>query len=443
MFLTMKVAFRNISRQKKRSFLLAGAIAFGMMIITLMNALTGGAVINIRDNFSHALGGHVFITGREWTDAGQMIMKIRPDANLDRLLEENSGQIAAFTRRSQAMPSLIFGSQQTLHMLYGVDFVEEERLVNSLVVIEGSLAEVGKRDDIIVLPEPVAERLGVEVGETVLIRLETLTGQQNVGEVQVAALIKDQEELGLSAAYTSRAYLNGLLGMEPHEYQILNMFVTDLDQVEQFARTFREGLMAPDEEEEQIDEPEVTVTVAGVPIDPVQRTEEVTPWEGTRYQVMNINQIMDAVELVVGVLNRVGLIIFLILLVVTMVGITNTFRMIMIERTKEIGTMRAFGMHQKQVKNIFLWEAVFLGLLGCLGGLVLAGLIALAVGSISLNADPSLQFFLDNSRITFALPGKDIVTNVVLVIFTSLLAAYWPARAAAKMSPIKALSSHT
>ena len=48
-------------------------------------------------------------------------------------------------------------------MLYGVDFVEEERLVNSLVVIEGSLAEVGKRDDIIVLPEPVAERLGVEV----------------------------------------------------------------------------------------------------------------------------------------------------------------------------------------------------------------------------------------------------------------------------------------
>ena len=96
-------------------------------------------------------------------------------------------------------------------------------------------SELGKRDDIIVLPEPVAERLGVEVGETVLIRLETLTGQQNVGEARVAAFIKDQEELGLSAAYTSRANLNSLLGMEPHEYQILNMFVTDLDLVDQFA----------------------------------------------------------------------------------------------------------------------------------------------------------------------------------------------------------------
>ncbi len=444
MFLTMKVAFRNIARQKKRSFLLAGAISFGMLAITLMNSLTGGAVLNIRDNFSHALGGHVFITGREWTDAGQMIMKIRPDAKLDQLLEENASQIGAFTRRSQAMPSLIFGSQQAMHIVYGVDFVEEDKLVDSLVVMEGSLHEVGKKDDIIVLPQPIGERLGVEVGETILIRLETLTGQQNVGEVKVVAFIKDQEELGLSAAYTSRSYLNGLLGMDPHEYQILNMFVTNLGFVDEFARTFREGLRAPDEEhEEEDDEPEVTVTVAGVPMDPMPRQEEITPWNGTRYRVMNINQIMEAVELVVGVLNQVGLVIFLILLVVTMVGITNTFRMMMIERTKEIGTMRAFGMHQRQVKGIFLWEAVFLGLLGCLAGLVLSVLIALVVGSISLNTDPSLQFFLNNGRITFSLSLGSVVLNIALVVFTSFLAAYWPARAAAKMSPMKALSSHT
>ncbi|HBN95645.1 MAG TPA: hypothetical protein DDZ66_05040 [Firmicutes bacterium] len=443
MFLTMKVAFRNISRQKKRSFLLAGAIAFGMLAITLMNALTGGAVVNIRDNFSHALGGHVFITGREWTDAGQMIMKIRPDVNLDRLLEDNASQIEAFTKRSQAMPSLIFGSQQTMHIVYGVDFAEEDKLLDSLVVTEGSLDELGANDDVIILPQPVGERLGVEVGETILIRLETLTGQQNVDEVKVAAFIKDQEELGLSAAYTSRSYLNTLLGMDPHEYQILNMFVTDLDLVDGFAKTFREGLRTSEEEGEKDDEPEVTVTVAGVPMDPMTEPEEITRWEGTRYQVMNINQIMEAVELIVGVLNQVGLVIFLILLVVTMVGITNTFRMMMIERTKEIGTMRAFGMHQKQVKRIFLWEAVFLGLLGCLAGLVLSGLIALVVGSISLNADPSLQFFLNNGKITFRLPIGSVILNTSLVVFTSLLAAYWPARAAAKMSPMKALSSHT
>ena len=138
----------------------------------------------------------------------------------------------------------------------------------------------------------------------------------------MAALIEDQEQLGLSASYISRSYLNALLGMDPHEYQLLNMFVTDLDGVEIFARTFREALRNPDEQEEveAEAEPEVSVTVGGMPIDPLPQQEEVTRWEGTRYQVMNINQIMEAVELVVGVLNRAGLAIFLILLVVTMVG---------------------------------------------------------------------------------------------------------------------------
>jgi len=442
MFLTMKVAFRNISRQKKRSFLLAGAIAFGMLVITLMNALTGGVVGTIRDNFSHALGGHVFITGQEWTDAGQMIMKIRPDENLDRLLEENATQIEAFTRRSQAMPTMIFGSKQTMQMLYGVDFAEEDKLLDSLVVTQGRLADVLEEENAVILPQPVGERLGVQVGETILIRLETLTGQQNVGELKVVAFIEDQEELGLSAAFTSRSYLNTLLGMDQHEYQILNMFVTDLSLVDSFARIFREGLRTPDEGEEEA-EPQVAVMVAGVPLDPLAEAEEITPWEGTRYRVMHINQIMEAVELVVGVLNRVGLVIFLILLVVTMVGITNTFRMMMIERTKEIGTMRAFGMHQKQVKNIFLWEATFLGLLGCVGGLVLAGVISLIVGNITFDADPSLQFFLNQGQVVFDVSLASVIGNTAIVVLISLLAAYWPARAAARMSPMKALSSHT
>jgi putative ABC transport system permease protein len=275
-----------------------------------------------------------------------------------------------------------------------------------------------------------------------LIRLETLTGQQNVGELKVVAFIEDQEELGLSAAFTSRSYLNTLLGMDQHEYQILNMFVTDLSLVDSFARIFREGLRTPDEGEEEA-EPQVAVMVAGVPLDPLAEAEEITPWEGTRYRVMHINQIMEAVELVVGVLNRVGLVIFLILLVVTMVGITNTFRMMMIERTKEIGTMRAFGMHQKQVKNIFLWEATFLGLLGCVGGLVLAGVISLIVGNITFDADPSLQFFLNQGQVVFDVSLASVIGNTAIVVLISLLAAYWPARAAARMSPMKALSSHT
>ena len=67
----------------------------------------------------------------------------------------------------------------------------------------------------------------------------------------------------------------------------------------------------------------------------------------------------------------------------------------------------------------------------------------LVVGNWPLNVDPSLQFFLQQGRITFRLSLNDLILNLVLVVLTSLLAAYWPARAAARLSPIKALSSHT
>lgn len=448
MLTTMRVAFRNISRQKKRSFLLVGAIAFGMLVITLLNALTGGVVENLRVNFSHALGGHVFIIGREFTSSGQVILKIAPDERLDQLLVEHDSVIESLTKRSRTLPTLIFGSKQTMQLMYGVDFLAEDKLLDSLVVTDGSLEPVLEYHDAIILPKPSGERLGVQPGETILVKLETLTGQQNVGEFRVAAFIEDQEQFGISAAYAHRTYLNSLLNLEADEYQVLNMFLTDLAVLEDLARDFRLGLRSPDELEEEFAEVEeeemgLTVTVGNVPITPTPEPEEIRPWDGTRYEVMHINQIMEPVEQMVGVLNKVALVIFLILLVVTMVGITNTFRMIMIERTREIGTMRAFGMQKGQVRSIFLWEAAFLGILGSLAGVVLGGVIALILGSITFNADPSLQFFLNHGQITFTFAPASIVFNLCLVVFTSLLAAYRPATAAARLSPLEALSSHT
>ena len=74
-------------------------------------------------------------------------------------------------------------------------------------------------------------------------------------------------------------------------------------------------------------------------------------WEGTRYSIITLNDMMDQVMSMVSLLDTIGLVIFIILLVITMVGITNTFRMIMLERTREIGTIRAIGMQRKSVRN--------------------------------------------------------------------------------------------
>lgn len=435
----LKISARNVWRQKKRSFLLAGAIAFSMFVITIVNGLTGGVVENIRVNFSHALGGHIFISGSEYRDQGVVYLIADEQALLDSLAHYETS-IESITRRSQAMPSLIFGSRQALQLVYGVDFSEEEKLLNSLVVIQGSLDNITDEQTII-LPRSVAERLGVEAGETILMRLETITGQRNVGEVVVAALIEDQERYGISAAYVNRSYLNSLLGLSPEEYQALNIFLTNMDDADEVGRGFRAALGVPEPvrlaDVREMDDEEAVRELFGM-----VRIEEIEPWEGIKYQVTTINQIMEPVEAAVSVLRTIGLAIFTILLVITAVGITNTFRMILIERTKEIGTMRAFGMQRGMVRNVFLVEALLLSAGGALAGLVLYGLTSLILGQISWDTMPAMQFFLDQGRITFDTTFGEVGLNTCLILAMSLLAAYFPAKAAAKLSPVKAMGSN-
>ena len=72
MMTLLRIAVRNLNRQKKRSILLGVAIAFGFMIITLVNAFAAGFVVNIRENVSQLIAGHLFITGYEKSASGRL-----------------------------------------------------------------------------------------------------------------------------------------------------------------------------------------------------------------------------------------------------------------------------------------------------------------------------------------------------------------------------------
>ena len=105
-----------------------------------------------------------------------------------------------------------------------------------------------------------------------------------------------------------------------------------------------------------------------------------------------------------SIINFVSTIILLVLFLIIMVGIYNTFRMIMFERIREIGTMRACGMQRKSVKTLFLMEATFMGIGGTIAGWIVA---AFAMGGLSLiNFGTSTVFslFLKNGHLSFAPP---------------------------------------
>ncbi|MBH1935411.1 FtsX-like permease family protein [Streptomyces sp. AV19] len=113
--------------------------------------------------------------------------------------------------------------------------------------------------------------------------------------------------------------------------------------------------------------------------------------------------------------------------------IVNTFSMLVAQRTREIGLMRAIGSSRRQVNRSVLTEALLLGVVGSVLGI--GGGIALAVGLMELMG--SLGVKLDLGELTVK-PTTPLVGLAVGVVVT-VLAAYLPARRAGKISPMAAL----
>ncbi len=447
----LNIAVRNAVRQSKRSLLLAGAIAFGVMVITLLNAFTAGVVENIKVNMAYAFGGHIFISGSELSETGRVVGRISEPERLEQTLANADVTLASMHRRSRAMATVIFGARQATERIDGVNFRVETELAKGLPLRAGSLEQLGTEPQAILLTGLTAEKLGVVVGEQVLVRLTTVNGQQNVGEFLVVGVVEDGGNLGLASAYADLSTLNALLGLGPDEYQMLNLVLDDIRAVNPAAdalvqQSRNDGLnvvrplqeISSDPLEAQLQGQEAVGQLFGQTFS--TSTDET--WEGTKFQVTTLNEILEPVESALVVLDAIAMGIFLILLVITMVGILNTFRMILIERTREIGTMRAFGMQRAAVRRIFLLEAAVIALGGGAIGIGLAGVVAAVVSQISFAHLPQLQFFTDNGHFTFWLTPGDAVSNLIILLVMSLLAAFFPANAAARLRPAKALGAH-
>ncbi|NJP69021.1 ABC transporter permease [Streptomyces spiramenti] len=114
--------------------------------------------------------------------------------------------------------------------------------------------------------------------------------------------------------------------------------------------------------------------------------------------------------------------------------IVNTFTMLVAQRTREIGLFRAIGASRKQVNRSVLIEALILGVVGSVLGFLLG--VALAVGLMALMGAFGLNLSTDDLTISTAVP----ITGIVLGITVTLVAAYFPARRAGKITPMAALS---
>ena len=429
---TLRIAFRNLSRQKKRSFLLGGAIAFGILIITLVNSFTAGFVENVQENFSHFFAGHVFLTGYEKSPSGRLITVIRDDEVLiDTIDSLENLPIQYVSRRSSLDGTLIFEGESIRQEVVGVNWQEERFLADRLILREGSMQAVLADPRALILNEKMAERLNAEIGDTLLVQLQTVTGQQNVGEFTLAATSQDTGFFSAVSAYAHRTHVNRLLNITEGEYISLGLFLEDMLLMERAAQALTEALQQKISLVPRFSGPQ------GFQEQRNQLLEE--QWEGTRFQLFTIGDFLEPLNQVAATLNTVGLVVVVILFLIIMVGVTNTFRMVIHERTREIGTMRSLGLKRSGVRGLFLLEALLLSLGGAVVGLAAAFIVALVLSLINFGTDNQFFIILREGHLLFKVLPAQIAGNILIVGVLTLLAALLPAGRAAKMDPAHAL----
>jgi len=151
------------------------------------------------------------------------------------------------------------------------------------------------------------------------------------------------------------------------------------------------------------------------------------------YDAQTAEDILGTVNTFINVLLGVLLGFGALAVLTSVFGIINTQYISVLERTQQIGLMKALGMSSGDVGKLFTFEAAWIGFLG---GAIGSGL-AVIIGSI---ANPAISNALDLGDISLLIFSPvQVLTVVVVLIIISILAGIFPARKASKLDPIEAL----
>lgn len=136
-------------------------------------------------------------------------------------------------------------------------------------------------------------------------------------------------------------------------------------------------------------------------------------------------------QMIQGVLGGIGAV----SLFVAAIGIANTMMMSIYERTKEIGIIKVLGCDMGAIRNMFLLESGFIGFMGGTIGILLSYGISLLMNKFQQIGQMMTGMEGDISRIPFWLAG----TAIVFAILVGMLAGFFPALRAMKLSPLAAI----
>ncbi|MRR09836.1 FtsX-like permease family protein, partial [bacterium] len=163
-------------------------------------------------------------------------------------------------------------------------------------------------------------------------------------------------------------------------------------------------------------------------------------FKGIMVSVQSMYETASAIVQLERALNLITLSAVMVLFLIILVGVVNTLRMTIRERTREIGTVRAIGMQKRDVRAMFILETGMLALISSAAGAAAALLAMTGLSALTIDAgDNPLGMLLVDGHLYFAPTAGAIIGYVALIVAIAAATAYFPARRAADLTAAAAL----
>ncbi|MHB1250484.1 MAG: ABC transporter permease, partial [Polaromonas sp.] len=400
------IAGRNVLRNRRRSAITVGGTAFGIAAFVFLFGYFDGFGEELIENSTRYLTGHAQLerTGFRKDYAPDLAFD-GAQALLLRLRAAPEVQAAAPRIQAQALASSATRSEGI--MLIGVE-PQAEREVTFIhrTIVEGKPLAAGSDHDILIGRE-LARRLGVRLGEKVIVMAQAANGELGTSALRVGGIFSTESaSFDGAMAFVTLSAAQSMLGLGDR-VSTINLRLRDRATLARSLVSLTQRLATP-----------------GLSLE---------PWQA----------LLPQVDQMIGLTRVISNIVLAIAFVVVAIAIVNTVFMAVAERTREFGVMMALGTPAAAIRRMVVYETLVLMLLAFFIGYGIGALLVSYFGRQGIDLSGFFQGYSAIPGLTGIVHPKLVLSSLgppgLLLFAASVLVSLYPASRATRLDPVQAI----
>ena len=413
------LGIKYLYRYRRRYGFLLAALVFCFAIITFIGSVKDGMYDSVYYASQSHYAGDIAAVGYV-SDNDLRYLGKDEISNILEAAEEAGINPMHTIFRTMGIVNVIYynGAALELKYLHGCDWDNESFLFDRMEFEDRSDGPFG--EDGIIISAPAAKQINANIGDRILIEIETKTGQRNTGFFFIKGIVKDSSIFGYYKAYVSRLGLNRLLRFEDEDCSVIGFFFDNSRSAEKKRLDLHAAL-----EKRMITAPIVNTR------DELEEESDKT-WQGVMPFLLTLPVYLTEISDLLNAMDMISYFLYGMMLLIVLVSASVTYRLIIYERTREIGIMRTIGFYSRDMHLVLWTEILTLGFISFAAGLALAWFLGKAVLLLSFSWFPGFEIFMKNGRLTVTYDPISILLHVVFIFVILIMAAFFPVLRASK-----------